>query len=116
MTIQTPSADWYFSEIVVKMIKDGKSRDLIKNTLLEKFRDELQNTVEFRSGANDFWGVPDSPENRRILTNALINVEKKWHKLWNKMMHFYESRGIIGPEDLAEFLDKTLPEPREKHT
>lgn len=121
LTLQTPSAKWYFDQIVVKMIKDGKSHSLIKNTLLEKFRDEFQDTVAFRTAspkyglAVSFWSIPETPETRRILTNVASNIDKKWRKLWAMSMRFYESRGIIGPDDLTEFLSKSAPESREKH-
>jgi hypothetical protein len=91
------------------LIKKKFQRKDVKELLIDAFKKEVYQLAQLRTHTDDFWAIEETEDNRRILTNIMKDIRKKWNKLCHRCSLYKETAGLITDEDLT-FEE---PEPKE---
>lgn len=100
----------YFEEFVHNGLGQNKSKETIKQELLDAFHEEMHGLMCFRLKTDNLQIVPPTPENRRKVENVMKQAFQKWAKLCGICRLYKETRGMITPEDLKWGEDRDASE------
>lgn len=97
------SANDYFEEYGRnKLYKQGVSKDIVRQELVNEFHNEIFSLVAMRA-KKQFKDIPKEgdPEALRIARNVIRDETKKWLKLVRMFETYQETSGVIHPEDIS---------------
>lgn len=103
MEAKIRSADQYWNDYVIELlIKRKFQRFTVKDMLVDDVKKEVYQLALLRTGWDgDFWDIPETEDNKRILTNIMKDTMKKWRKLCHRCSLYKETAGLITEDDLS---------------
>lgn len=99
------SKDEYWRGYIVKGLAEKKSKEQIKQNLLDAFRKEIFDQIAMKTKTEDFDKVPETPEMKKAVENIAKQAQNKWISLCIQCARYKETHGLILPSDIESITD-----------